>query len=46
LTEEDRRRLSGRATQIIQKAGQSREQLVADLRRAISSVSTGEVAAS
>jgi CheY-like chemotaxis protein/anti-sigma regulatory factor (Ser/Thr protein kinase) len=46
LTEEDRRRLSGRATQIIQKAGQSREQLVADLRRAISSVSTGEVPAS
>jgi hypothetical protein len=46
LTEEDRRRLSGRATQIIQKAGQSREQLVAELRRAVSSTSTAEVAAS
>jgi CheY-like chemotaxis protein len=46
LTEEDRRRLSGRATRIIQKAGQSREQLVAELRRAISSVSTGEVSPS
>jgi CheY-like chemotaxis protein len=46
LTEEDRRRLSGRATRIIQKAGQSREQLVAELRHAISSASTGEVAAS
>jgi CheY-like chemotaxis protein len=46
LTEGDRRRLSGRATQIIQKAGQSREQLVAELRRAVSSTSTAEVAAS
>ena len=46
LTEEDRRRLSGRATRIIQKAGQNREQLVAELRHAISSASTGEVAAS
>jgi hypothetical protein len=46
LTEEDRRRLSGRATRIIQKAGQSREELVAELRRAISGASTGEVAAS
>jgi CheY-like chemotaxis protein len=46
LTEEDRRRLSGRATQIIQKAGQSREQLVAELRCAVSSTSTAEVAAS
>jgi PAS domain S-box-containing protein len=46
LTEEDRRRLSGRATRIIQKAGQSREQLVAELRHAISSASTGKVAAS
>jgi PAS domain S-box-containing protein len=46
LTEEDRRRLSGRATRIIQKAGQSREELVAELRRAIAGASTGEVAAS
>jgi adenylate cyclase len=46
LTEEDRRRLSGRATQIIQKAGQSPEQLVAELRLAISGASTGKAAAS
>jgi CheY-like chemotaxis protein len=46
LTEEDRRRLSGRATRIIQKAGQSREQLVAELRRAIAGASPGEAAAS
>ena len=46
LTEGDRRRLSGRATQIIQKAGQSRELLVAELRRAVSSTSTAEVATS
>ena len=46
LTEEDRQRLNGRATRIIQKAGQSREQLVAELRRAIASASTGELAAS
>jgi PAS domain S-box-containing protein len=45
LTEEDRRRLSGRATRIIQKAGQSREELVAELRRAVSGASTREVAA-
>jgi CheY-like chemotaxis protein len=42
LTEEDRRRLSGRASQIIQKAGQSREELVAELRRAIAGTATGE----
>jgi adenylate cyclase len=46
LTEEDRRRLSGGATRIIQKAGQSPEQLVAELRHAISSASAGEVVAS
>jgi PAS domain S-box-containing protein len=42
LTEEDQRRLSGRATRIIQKAGQSREELVVELRRAISGASTSE----
>jgi adenylate cyclase len=46
LTEDDRRRLSGRAIRIIQKAGQSRELLVAELRRAIFGASTGETAAS
>jgi adenylate cyclase len=44
LTEDDRGRLSGRAIRIIQKAGQSREQLVAELRRAVFGTPTREAA--